>query len=438
VKRWLWLLLAGCEVSHASAPRSPIEIDDATQHAFSQPLPGLTKQERAQFFVGNSYFNQNWISAPGSVVTRDGLGPLFNARSCSGCHFKDGRGRAPEPGEPMRSMLVRVSLPGQQPDPHYGDQLQTDAVEGARPEAEISVRYRELPGAFADGEPYSLRAPTITIEGANYGALAEGLQKSGRAAPALIGLGLLEAVPERVVEALADPDDRNRDGISGRAHYVPSASRGRRSLGRFGWKAEQPTVLDQTAGAFLGDMGLTSRLFGSENHRPEQAIDLPSGGQPELTDQVLDSVVLYARTLAVPQRRATAQVQQGEALFTEAGCAGCHVPTLTTDAGVVPAELAARTIHPYTDLLLHDLGAGLSDQRPVHDAQGSEWRTPPLWGIGLVERVNGHTTFLHDGRARNLREAVLWHDGEAARAREAFQRMPRPHRLALLTFLESL
>ncbi len=434
MKRGWLLFLIACDVTHAAAPRTPIEIDDATQHAFSQPLPGLTKEERARFFVGNSYFNQNWIGAPGSVASRDGLGPLFNARSCSGCHFKDGRGRAPEPGEPMRSMLVRVSLPGQRPHPSYGDQLQNDAVDGAWPEAEVSVRYRELPGSFADGEPYSLRAPTITITQEAYGPLGPALQTSARVAPALIGLGLLEAVPEAQLRALADPDDRDHDGISGRPNDEAGA------MGRFGWKAEQPSVLAQTAGAFLGDMGLTSRLFRAENQQPAQAIELPSGGDPELSDAILDSVVLYARTLAVPRRRhpAAAEVQRGEALFSEAGCAGCHVSTLTTDPMAVPGELAARTIHPYSDLLLHDLGDGLSDERPVHQAEGREWRTPPLWGIGLVERVNGHSTFLHDGRARNLSEAVLWHGGEAAKASQAYQRMGRQDRLALLAFLESL
>ncbi|MET0285402.1 MAG: di-heme oxidoredictase family protein [Polyangiales bacterium] len=434
MKRALFFLLLSCDVSHAAAPRTPLEIDDATQHAFSQPVPGLSERERAQFFVGNSYFNQNWLSAPASVQTRDGLGPLFNARSCSSCHFKDGRGRPPEPGEPMRSMLVRVSLPGQRPDPHYGDQLQGEAVQGARGEANVGVRWREQPGQFADGEAYSLRVPTLTFEDLGYGPLPEGLQTSARVAPALIGLGLLEAVPEQAVLERADADDRDHDGISGRPNRVPSAAHGDTRLGRFGWKAEQPTVLDQTAAAYLGDMGLTSRLHTGENHQLAQAIALPSGGSPELTDQVLDATVLYARTLAVPRPRDA----RGADVFERAGCPSCHTPTLTTAANVQPAVLATRSFHAYTDLLLHDMGTGLSDQRPVHDALGSEWRTPPLWGIGLVERVNGHTTFLHDGRARDLGEAILWHDGEGARAKQAFLRMTRDERQALLAFLESL
>lgn len=429
---FLLLLLPGCETSHAAAPALPaLEIDDATQHAFSQPLPGLDAAARVKFFVGNSYFNQNWVSAPSELTTRDGLGPLFNARSCSGCHFKDGRGRAPEGGEAMRSMLVRISVGGA-PDPRYGEQLQNDAVAGARAEAEVTVSYREQAGAFADGELYSLRVPTVQLALA-YGPLADGVQTSARVAPALIGLGLLEEIPEQTLRALADPDDRDHDGISGRLNRVPSAVGLR--VGRFGWKAEQASVLDQTAAAFAGDMGLTSRLFPRESSLP--TLNLPSGGEPEVSDQVLDSVVAYARTLAVPRRRVPS-VERGEQLFSAAGCDRCHVPTLSTGPNAQPAQLAARTIHPYTDLLLHDLGEGLSDQRPSFEAAGSEWRTPPLWGIGLVERVNGHTSLLHDGRARNLREAVLWHGGEASAAQQDFVHMPRADRQALIAFLESL
>jgi CxxC motif-containing protein (DUF1111 family) len=448
----LVLALAGCDVApsaHAAqAPlaRAPVEVNDATGSAFSQPLPGLSEHERTRFFVGNSFFNQSWVSAPSSVQTRDGLGPLFNARSCSGCHFKDGRGRPPEPGQPMRSMLTRISLPGAGldgaplPDPRYGDQLQGDAIFGVPHEADVYVSYQELPGQLADGEPYSLRKPTLVLTGLGHGPLAAGLLSSARVAPAMIGLGLLEAVPPSTLRARVDADDRDHDGISGRDNRVRS-ERGL-AFGRFGWKAEQASVREQTAAAFVGDLGLTSSLFPAENHSALQTAcqGQASGGAPELSEQVLSSVVLYARTLAVPARRhrERAEVVQGERLFRRAGCAGCHVETLTTGADVEPRALAGQTIHPYTDLLLHDLGPGLSDQRPTFSASGSEWRTPPLWGIGLVQRVNGHSLFLHDGRARGLAEAVLWHGGEAERARAAFVQMDRADRAALLSFLASL
>jgi CxxC motif-containing protein (DUF1111 family) len=433
----------------ASRERAPFEVHDTTQNAFSLPMPGLSARERTRFFVGNSFFNQNWVSAPSSVHSRDGLGPLFNARSCSACHFKDGRGAAPERDEPTRVMLLRVSAPGgrpgsaPRPDPRYGDQLQIEAIPGARKEAEVRVSYHELPGTYPDGEPYSLRRPVIQVTQLGNGALADDLLISARVPPALVGLGLLEAVPERDVLMRVDADDRDGDGISGRANMVPSASSTHRArLGRFGWKAEQATLLDQTAAAFVGDMGITSRLFENENHAGLQTegLDLPSGGSPEIDDDLLASVVSYTRTLAVPARRdlERTDVRRGEQLFARAGCGGCHVDTHSTSSSAESSELAARTIHPYTDLLLHDMGEGLADGRPSFAADGAEWRTPPLWGLGLVKRVNGHSTLLHDGRARGVSEAILWHGGEASSSRATFLALARADRLALVAFVESL
>lgn len=447
----LSLASASCSVAHSAEPaaeRAAITVEDETANAFAAPLPGLTDDERTQFFVGNSYFNQAWLGAPSSVASRDGLGPLFNARSCSACHFRDGRGRPPDEGEPLRSLLVRISIPARgadgapQPDPVYGDQLQTESVAGSPREVEARVRYREAQGRYADGEPYSLRTPELSLGATGYGPLAEGLQTSLRVAPAMIGLGLLEAVSAQAVLSRVDEHDRDHDGISGRAQYVSTATRGAVALGRFGWKAEQPSVRDQTAAAFLGDMGLTSRALEHENHTARQAgaVSAASGGAPEVDEAILHSVVLYARTLAVPSQRGRerAAVRRGEQLFEGARCVRCHVSTLHTQGNAVPRELADRVIHPYTDLLLHDLGEGLSDGRPSFQAAGAEWRTAPLWGLGLVSRVNGHTFYLHDGRARSLPEAVLWHGGEAAAARDEFVRMSAPQRADLVSFLESL
>jgi CxxC motif-containing protein (DUF1111 family) len=343
---------------------------------------------------------------------------------------------------------VRISVPtsdgtgAPRPDPRYGDQLQGDAVTGFAREADVFVRYREQPGRFADGAAYSLRVPRLEITALGFGPLSDGVLTSLRSAPALVGMGLLEAVPEAELLLRVDADDRDRDGISGRANQVVSASTGARTLGRFGWKAEQPSVLDQTAAAFVGDMGITSRLFAEENQTSEQeaCAGAASGGAPELEDDVLDSVVNYVRTLAVPARRDRddAEVLRGEHLFAIARCTACHTPKLTTANDAVPRELAGRTIHPYTDLLLHDMGPLLADRRPSWQATGSEWRTAPLWGIGLVERVSGGSGFLHDGRARDLREAVLWHGGEAELAKQSFVRMRADDRRALIHFLESL
>ena len=419
-----------------------------TRQAFGQPLPHLTSDQETQFFVGNSFFNRNWVSAPSSTTARDGLGPLFNARSCSACHLHDGRGRPPEPGEDMLSMLVRLSIPGQDveqgvvPEPNYGDQLNGHAVHDVPPEGRVVVTYEEIPGAFEDGEPYSLRNPTYTFTDLNYGPMHPETLKSPRVAPAMVGLGLLEAVSEQTLMGLADPDDANGDGISGRANRVRDRLRQQTVLGRFGWKANQPTVAQQVAGAFLGDIGITSALFPHENCPPtalacQRALN---GGSPELSGKLLGHVVFYSRTLAVPARRDWRQpeVRRGEQLFEQAQCGACHTPTLRT--GRVPGlpDLSQQLIHPYTDLLLHDMGAALADGRPDFEATGSEWRTPPLWGIGLVETVNRHTYFLHDGRARNLAEAILWHGGEAEASKEHFRHLPRVDREALLQFLRSL
>jgi len=446
----LVLALTDCRGSGAGATPAAgsATVTDTTRDAFSLPAPSLTPQHQAAFFVGNSLFNRSWVAAPASVESRDGLGPLFNARSCSGCHFKDGRSRPPEPGEPMRTMLLRVSIPGRGPhgaplpDPTYGDQIQNNANSGVPPEADVVIRYAPLRGAFADGQPYELQKPEYRLERPGYGSPPAMLLMSPRVAPALIGLGLLEAVPERALREREDPSDANQDGVSGRANRVWDIGRAAEALGRFGWKAEQPTVEQQSASAFLGDLGVTSSLFPDESCTLAEARcrEQPNGGSPEVSDELLREVVLYARTLGVPARRRIDDpaVRQGETLFEQARCNACHTPTLRTGPFSAIPELANQEIHPYTDLLLHDLGEGLSDGRPSFGADGREWRTAPLWGIGLVQTVNAHTRLLHDGRARDASEAILWHDGEAHSARDAFLHMKRGERGALLAFLASL
>jgi CxxC motif-containing protein (DUF1111 family) len=421
---------------------------DTSRDAFNQPLANLAGDRRDDFFLGNAIFNRGWVTAPASVADFDGLGPLFNAGNCSACHFKDGRGRPPEPDETPLSMLVRLSVPGIGehggviPDPIYGDQLQEQSILGVPKEGTTYVTYTERAGAYADGEAYALRVPSYRIEDLGYGPLADRVLVSPRTAPALPGMGLLQAIPEASLLALADPDDRNRDGISGRPNRVWDVTQGATVIGRFGWKANQPSIQQQDAAAFVGDMGITSAMFGDESCRSTQTACLgaPTGPTPQLRADILSQVDYYVMTLGVPGRRHVDQpdVMRGRDLFAGAGCASCHTPTLETgDAPDFP-ETAHQTIHPFTDLLLHDLGPELADGRPDFEASGSEWRTPPLWGIGLVENVNRHTYFMHDGRARGFAEAILWHGGEAASSAAAFLTMPKPDREALVAFLESL
>ena len=416
------------------------------RNAFELSARNLTNELRRTFEVGDSFFNQNWVTAPASTEARDGLGPTHNALSCSSCHSHDGRGKPPDhPDDPERGLLLRLSVPG--PDgpvdePAYGGQLQDRSILDVPVEGRIVIVYEEVPGRYPDGAAYSLRRPSYTVEDLAFGPLDPDVQISPRVAPATIGMGLLEAISEERILSLADPDDADGDGISGRPNFVWDVRQGRATLGRFGWKANQPTVEQQAAGAFLGDIGVTSSLFPDQNCPPvqEECRLAPHGGSPEMPDSRLKQVEIYVQTLAVPAMRDTEdpQVQQGARLFVQAQCSVCHTPRHET-GNLHPLEpLRGQVIFPYTDLLLHDMGPGLADNRPDGLASGTEWRTPPLWGIGLVETVNGHTMFLHDGRARGIEEAILWHGGEAEQSRQTFMGLTAEERAALIKFLESL
>ena len=423
-------------------------VFDATIAAFAQPSRNLPLSQRTDFFVGNALFNRDWVTAPSSTEGSDGLGPVFNARSCSSCHFKDGRGRPPiAPETDSVGLLFRLSIPGVAadggplPDPTYGGQLNQAAILNVPPEGHVEVSYDEVPGTYGDGEPYSLRRPRYELVDLSFGPADPNLLVSPRTAPFMIGLGLLEAVDDETILAAADPDDRDGDGISGRANMVHDVLTGGTSLGRFGWKANVPSLEQQGAGAFVGDIGITSTLFPDQNCTPAQTAceAAPDGGDPEIDQNKLDIVTFYSRHLAVPARRDVQdpEVQHGEQLFAAIGCAACHTPTLFTGESPEPS-LSNQRIHPYSDLLLHDLGDGLADGRPDFLADGREWRTPPLWGLGLIQTVNRHTLLLHDGRARGPAEAILWHDGEGALARENFRTLPAADRQALLRFLDAL
>jgi CxxC motif-containing protein (DUF1111 family) len=423
-------------------------IFDATRSAFGFEAHNLKAEHRPSFLVGHSFFNENWVVAPASTVGRDGLGPLFNARSCSACHFKDGRDHPPDAMQALTTMLLRISVPGTgphnepRPDPTYGGQFQTGAILGVPAEGDVYVTYEEVVGSFADGQKYSLRKPAYSIKNLGYGPMAKDAMYSPRLAPAMIGLGLLEAIPSETLISLAARQKLDGHGIAGRVNMVWDCIAQKKAPGRFGWKAEQPAVLQQTATAFVEDIGITSSIMPVENYTKyqEDRARQPVMRHPEITDKILQEVVAYSCTLAVPARRnwADPAVLHGKALFAQADCTACHMPKLQTGECSKFPELSNQTIRPYTDLLLHDMGEGLSDNRPVFAASGRDWRTPPLWGIGLVQKVNGHTCFLHDGRARNLTEAILWHEGEARAARESFRNFSRSDRDALLAFLQSL
>ena len=418
----------------------------AGSNAFELSARNLTNEDRRTFEIGDSFFTQNWVAAPASTQARDGLGPTFNAQSCSSCHAHDGRARPPSgDDDPVRGLLLRLSVPGVDgpaPEPVYGGQLQDRAIIGVEVEGRIGIEYEEVPGSYPDGTSFSLRKPTYSILDPAFGPTDPEVLISPRIASAVMGMGLLEAIPEERVRGLADPDDSNADGISGRPNEVWDIRRGEYALGRFGWKANQPTVEQQAAGAFRGDIGITSSLFPDENCTDvqEACATAINGGTPEVPDERLGKVAFYVQTLAVPAMRdfEEPEVEHGARLFVKANCSSCHTPRHVTGESHAAVALRDQVIFPYTDLLLHDMGEGLADNRPDGLATGTEWRTSPLWGIGLVETVNGHTMFLHDGRARNLEEAILWHGGEALESRNQFMEMPKSDRDALLRFLRSL
>jgi CxxC motif-containing protein (DUF1111 family) len=420
-------------------------VDNQGRDAFTQPTPGLTDEQQRTFAIGNNFFNDNWVTAPASTTARDGLGPIFNAQSCSSCHFKDGRGQPPaSDDDPQRGLLLRLSVVRPDgsivPSPTLGDQLQDRATHGVDPEGSIRIRVVEEPGRLGDGTRFSLGAPRYEVVGPD-GQPIPDLLISPRVAPAVFGTGLLEAVPADAIEDAADPDDRDHDGISGKANLVTDPATGQQVLGRFGWKAAVPSVLAQNAGAFNGDIGITSTVKRDQPCTPAETAckAQPTGGDPEVEDRKLDQVTFYTRTLAVPARRHADDeaARDGQVTFDRIGCESCHTAVLKTGTADVP-QLSNQTIRPYTDLLVHDLGKGLADNRPDGQASGREWRTAPLWGIGLVQTVNGHTRFLHDGRARNLLEAILWHGGEAQESRDRFADLSKQDRADLLAFLESL
>ncbi|MEM9106306.1 MAG: di-heme oxidoredictase family protein [Pseudomonadota bacterium] len=433
------------------------------QDAFSQPSGNLNFEDELDFRVGNGLFRKLWVSSPSSTLASDGLGPLYNARSCQRCHLKDGRGHPPEgPDDNSISMFLRVSIPGDPedavseiedyistlPEPTYGTQLQDFSLAGHAAEYRLQIDYEEIPITLADGEIVSLRKPTYTAADLGYGPLHPDTMFSPRVAPQMIGLGLLEAIPAADILALADPQDADEDGISGRPNIVYSTEYQMPLLGRFGLKAGMPTVREQSAGAFAGDIGISSPIFpapwGECTPAQTDCRTAPHGDRDdrrwEIDDQGLDLVTFYSRNLAVPERRDIddPQVLRGKQLFYETGCISCHQPAFVTHRLQDRPEQSFQLIWPYSDLLLHDMGEGLADNRPEARANGREWRTAPLWGIGLTEQVSGHTYFLHDGRARSLLEAILWHGGEAQSQRDAVAAMPAEDRTALIRFLESL
>lgn len=430
--------------------------------AYEQEAPNLPWGISAAFDRGDAVFERPFrpSSAISGSSNADGLGPHFNNNSCEACHLGDGRARPPaNEFEPLNGIFLRISVPGQglhgQPmarHPGFGYQIADRGIEGVPAEADTRISWVEEFGEFPDGTEYTLRKPKYHISNTANVDLDPNSVIEARIANPVFGLGLLEAIPEKTVLSWADEHDANGDGISGRPNYAWNPEKGVPELGRFGWKANNSSIRMQSADAAFNDMGVTNPMFREltserdptfltyQNCRPEQKECLAAfdKGELEMTEAQLQDTVTYLQLLAVPYRRDVDNpvALKGEKLFVDAGCVACHKTNVTTGGHKVE-RLNNQVIHPYTDLLLHDMGPGLSG-RPDFRASRQEWRTAPLWGIGLTETVNGHTNFLHDGRARNLEEAILWHGGEAESAKKYYMALEKENREAIITFLNTL
>jgi len=440
------LALAG-EWQTAALSGGSFTVADESALAYSLPGPGLNEAQLELFAGGREEFHQRWVVLL-AIGGKWGRGPTSNAEICTDCHVNNGRGHAPESeNETLASMIVRLSIPGEGEHggplahPRYGDQLQNQGELGRVPaEGDAAIAWEDRDEKLADGSSVTLRKPKLSFSGLAFGALGQQTMTSVRIAPPVFGAGLLEAIEE---SALLEISRRQRElGFDGRPNYVWDEERQTTVLGRFGWKANQPSLRQQAASAFLNDMGVTTSVFTRENCPEVQTAcrKRPSGMVPEQPERAFNELVFYTRALAVPARRRLDDpvALRGEQLFAQARCAVCHVPEIRTGEYPALAQLGNQLIHPYTDLLLHDMGEGLADGRPDFRAGPRDWRTPPLWGMGLSKKVNGNASLLHDGRARDPTEAILWHGGEATASRDAFARMPATDRAALLAFLDSL
>lgn len=411
--------------------------------AYSYPLANLDAKGVAEHLIADKLFSQQFVTAPAAKF--GGLGPVFNQNSCVSCHTRNGRGSVPTAlGDNTTGLLLRLSIDGVNSFggplavPEFGTQLQTKAIYSGTPEGQLAYSEVQEIIKFLDGEVVMLTKPTYSIA-SSYLPLSIPILTSARQAPAIFGLGLLEAINESDILSQEDISDADGNGISGKANMVWDIIKGRNVLGRFGWKANNPTAHQQAADAAFQDMGLTNSFFREEQCNGQANCNIGLQADLDIHDTIVNMMAFYFQTVAVPAARNITHPEYlaGKKLFTKIGCASCHKPSYTTGIHSITA-LSNQKIFPYTDLLLHDMGEGLADNRPDFKATGMEWRTPPLWGIGLAQIVNPNAGFLHDGRAKTLEEAILWHGGEAENVKISYTRLTKKEREQLLYFLKSI
>ncbi|MFN6378695.1 MAG: di-heme oxidoredictase family protein [Flavobacteriales bacterium] len=409
--------------------------------AYRQPLANLQGADLIRHFNGDALFHQAF--APLGTSAFSGLGPLFIENSCGACHVEGGRGGLATISD--IGLLLRVSAQGSGPNgapldlPGFGTQLQSKSIDGTVPEGQMHIEWEYIPVNFPDGHLVILKQPYFSIS-EPYNQLPPFYLRGARHAPPVYGIGLLDAVSDETILSLADENDLDGDIISGRPNYVWNKQTQSLTIGRFGWKSNNPNALQQAADAFHQDMGITTEnFFTTENCIGQSNCEVGIQKSPDIGSNILNDITYYFLTLAPPAPRnlEDPQVMRGKEIFNQIKCSACHVPELITGYHEIP-ELRNQTIRPYTDLLLHELGAGLGDGRPDFEAGANEWRTPPLWGIGLTKTIFPNAGFLHDGRAATLEEAILWHEGEANESKMAFMNLTTDERAALIAFLNAL
>ena len=428
------------------------------KNSFSLSSRNLEEHMRINFLVGNALFERMWEdSSISKNIAKDGLGPFFSARSCESCHINDGRGHIPLTNkEDKISVVIQISQNIEQPndyiknieDDTYGGQISEFAVKDVLKEADIIIDYKYSLEMYEDGRVVELRRPIIKIDNLNYGDFNESTTFSARIAQPMIGLGLIEYISDQSLLMNEDINDTNNDGVSGKANKVWDIENEKLAIGRFGWKAAQPSVYQQTADAFYHDMGLSNKLYSNPFNCTSKQVECAkaiSGNSEEYDDlevsnDQLDLVTFYSSQLGVPARRSinAENVKKGKEIFFALNCNSCHVESFTTGDTGSHANLNNQIIYPYSDFLLHDMGESLSDGVSEFFAQGSEWRTPPLWGIGLTSIVSDEYGYLHDGRARTIEEAILWHGGEANEIIQNYKKLKKNEVNQLLSFINSL
>ncbi len=408
------------------------------------PISSLNDSQIDTFVLGKSFFRVPWVEAPSATTARDGLGPLFSSNTCISCHPKNGKGSVyNNKGHIDRSLVTRLSIKSSKrvdrkigfiPEPTYGSQLSINSVHGVPYEGKPTRSYINKTVLLSENRKITLRKPIYGITNLGYGALSKDAILSQRVPPALIGLGLLEQISDSQLLDSEDIEDKDGDGISGKANRVYSPETSAIEIGRYNWKANASKVKHQVAGAMSSDMGLTSPLYPIENctYNQKECLSSPKGRDTfDVPMKRLDAVSFYLKHLKVPTVVQDKHYKDGLKIFKQIACASCHIPTFTLDSG--------KIIHPFSDLLLHDMGRDLADGRVEFQATGSEFRTPPLWGISIYKQIlKDRVNFLHDGRARTIEEAILWHSGEAKQAKESFIKLPQQKQNVLIDFLERL